>query len=146
MCLPAYIVGLLSIALIIFDIVKKEYSSLPVHSVIGISLTGLLWLLCVLVGPSVSMGVLIVPLVFIIIFLFSVWFMNESMKKRGCCMNCSEDSPKKASCHLVKRQPPPDTCIPKFTAKPVESCTPTAKPVESCTPKLTATPLPKEVC
>jgi hypothetical protein len=122
MCLPAYIVGLLSIALIVYDIVKKEYVSLPLHGLIGISLTGIMWLLCVLVGPFVSMGVLIVPLLFIMIFLFSVWFMNESMKKRGCCINCSGDSPKKPTFRIVKREHPLDASVPKLNVKPVETC------------------------
>jgi hypothetical protein len=136
MCFPAYIVGILFIALLIFDIVKKDYSSVPRHGIIGVCLTVILWILCVLVGESISMGVLIVPLIFGIIFLFSVWFMNESFKKRGCCMNCSGDSPKTGSCRIVKREKPSDSCAPKVPEKPVD---PPPKP--SCIAKLTATPL-----
>jgi hypothetical protein len=130
MCFPAYIVGILFIALIVYDIVKKEYSSLTNHGIIGVCLTLIFWILCILLGDEISMGVLTVPLIFLMIFLLSIWFMNESFKKRGCCMNCSGDSPKKASCKIVKRQPPsscdappppppPNTCPGKLTATPV---------------------------
>ena len=40
-------------------------------------------------------------LIFTGIFLASVWFMNESMKARGCCMTCNGDKAKKA--YLVKK-------------------------------------------
>lgn len=106
MCWPANIVGIFFVALIIFDIVQKEYSSLPYHGILGVCVTGLLWGLCWLIGPSATMATLIVPLIFAGIFLFTIWFTNESMKKRGCCMTCNGDTPKKG--RLVKRDTPKD--------------------------------------
>lgn len=130
MCFPAYIVGILFIALIVYDIVKKEYSSLTNHGITGVCLTLILWILCILVGEEISMGVLVVPIIFVIIFLLSIWFMNESFKKRGCCMNCSGDSPKKGSCRIVKREPPGSCAAP-----------PPPPPPNVCPGKLTATPV-----
>jgi len=132
MCFPAYIVGILFIALIVYDIVKKEYSSLTNHGIIGVCLTLIFWILCILLGEEISMGVLTVPLIFLIIFLLSIWFMNESFKKRGCCMNCSGDSPKKGSCRIVKRQPPSSCDAPTPPPSP---------PPNTCPGKLTATPV-----
>ena len=104
MCWPAYIIGAFFVALVAFDIIQKDYSSLPQHSIIGVCVTGVLWILCWLIGPSVTMATLVVPLIFVGIFLFSVWLMNESMKARGCCMTCNGDKEKKG--HLVKRAVP----------------------------------------
>jgi len=53
------------------------------------------------------MATLVVPLIFTGIFLASVWFMNESMKARGCCMTCNGDKAKKA--YLVKKVTPKDS-------------------------------------
>lgn len=106
MCWPANIVGLFFVALLIFDIIQKEYSSLPYHGILGVCVTGLLWLLCWLIGPSVTMATLVVPLIFAGIFLFSIWFMNESMKKRGCCMTCDGEKGKEVKIRLVKRDIP----------------------------------------
>jgi hypothetical protein len=125
MCWPAYIAGAFFVALVAFDIFQKDYSSLPQHGVIGVCVTGLLWLLCFLIGPSITMATLVVPLIFIGIFLFSVWIMNESMKARGCCMSCNGDKKKKA--YFVKREEPKSeepkgevptspTCIPSLKA------------------------------
>ena len=104
MCWPAYIVAAFFVALVAFDIIQKDYSSLPQHSIIGVCVTGVLWILCWLIGPSVTMATLVVPLIFLGIFLFSVWLMNESMKARGCCMTCNGDKEKKG--RLVKRAVP----------------------------------------
>jgi len=104
MCWPAGLAGAFFVALIIMDIIQKEYSILPTHGIIGVCVTGILWILCELIGTSLTMAVLVIPGIFMAIFLFTVWFMDESMKKRGCCMTCGEDKKKKA--HLVKKEHP----------------------------------------
>jgi hypothetical protein len=88
MCWPANTVGAFFIALLVFDMVQKNYKDLPLHALYGIVLTFLFWLLCYLVGDTVSGGILVIPMVFLIVFLFSIWFIIESIKNRGCCMNC----------------------------------------------------------
>lgn len=104
MCWPANTVGAFFIALLVFDMVQKNYKDLPLHALYGIVLTFLFWALCYLVGDTVSGGILVIPLVFLIVFLFSIWFILESIKNRGCCMNCPgecDDKCKKG--HLVKK-------------------------------------------
>jgi len=104
MCWPANTVGAFFIAVIIFDMIQKNYSDLPYHAMAGVVMTFLFWLVCSFVSVSVSGALLIVPAVFLTVFLFTVWFMNESLKQRGCCMNCSGDANKKGK--LVKRETP----------------------------------------
>ena len=92
MCWPANTVGAFFIALLAFDIFQKNYKDLPLHALYGVVVTFLFWVLCYLVGDTVSGGILVIPLVFLIVFLFSIWFIIESIKNRGCCMNCPGES------------------------------------------------------
>ena len=104
MCWPANTVGAFFIALLVFDIAQKNYKDLPLHALYGVVVTFLFWVMCYLVGDTVSGGILVIPLVFLIVFLFSIWFILESIKNRGCCMNCSgecDDKCKKG--RLVKK-------------------------------------------
>lgn len=103
MCWPAGVAGAFFSALIIMDIIKKDYKNLPFHGILGVCITGILLLLCELIGVSIAMAVLVIPTIFATIFLFTVWFMNESMKARGCCMTCG---PKAGTPKLVKREKP----------------------------------------
>jgi hypothetical protein len=92
MCWPAGAAGAFFLGIIIIDIVRKEYKNLPFHGILGVCVTGILWLLCELIGVSVTAGILVIPAFFALIFFFTVWFINESMKKRGCCMTCGADA------------------------------------------------------
>jgi len=104
MCWPANTVGAFFIALLAFDIAQKNYKDLPLHALYGVVVTFLFWVLCYLVGDTVSGGILVIPLVFVIVFLFSIWFIIESIKNRGCCMNCpGECGPTCKKGHLVKK-------------------------------------------
>jgi|Laugrespbdmm15sn_2_1035079.scaffolds.fasta_scaffold61469_2 hypothetical protein len=102
MCWPAGAAGAFFSALIVMDIVQKDYAKLPFHGILGICVTGILWLLCELIGVSITMAILLIPTIFAAIFLLTVWFMNESMKARGCCMTCD----KKGTGKFVKRDTP----------------------------------------
>jgi hypothetical protein len=102
MCWPANTVGAFFIAVLIFDMIQKNYGDIPYHALAGVVVTFLFWLVCSFVSVSVSGALLIVPAVFLTVFLFTVWFMNESLKQRGCCMNCNGVCNKKA--RLVKRE------------------------------------------
>jgi len=153
MCWPANIVGAFFIALLIFDIIQKNYSALPYHGITGILLSALLWGLCILVGPNITMATLVVPLVFVGIFLFSVWVMDESMKSRGCCMTCGKKGHLTKG-HLVKKPDHACSIRPSSTPIPSPKPTPTPSPAQTCIPKLTATqtspltcdPPPKPTC
>jgi hypothetical protein len=106
MCWPAYIVGAISISIVIFDIIVKDWSNLLPHSIGGVLVTILFWALC-LIHTSLSAAVLIVPLFAFIIFFFTLWLTRESMKKRGCCIKC---------------QPEPEPASPCEAPKPVAKC------------------------
>jgi hypothetical protein len=105
MCWPAGVAGAFFSALLIMDIAQKEYASLPFHSIVGVCVTGILWLLCELIGQPITLAVLLIPAIFAGIFLGTFWFMDESMKKRGFCMTCGGEK-EKGKPHLVKRVTP----------------------------------------
>ena len=146
MCWPANVVGAFFIAVLIFDMIQKNYGDLPYHALAGVVLTFLFWLVCSFVSVTVSGALLIVPAVFLSVFLFTVWFMNESLKQRGCCMNCSGNRG-----HLVKRNQPLNQVTAKTglegsrtSAASVTSTgtvTGTVTGTETCKSTLTATPV-----
>ena len=97
------------------DIIQKEYKNLPFHGILGVCVTGILWLLCELIGVSVTAGILVIPAFFALIFFFTVWFMNESFKKQGCCMTCGSDANPDATTTATDDKPPKG--IPRLVKK-----------------------------
>ena len=132
MCWPANVVGAFFIAVLIVDMVQKNYGDLPYHTLTGVVVTFLFWLVCSFVSVSVSGALLVVPAVFLIVFLFTVWFMDESMKQRGCCLKCNGNC--NAKPHFVKREHPLNAPAP--TCKSTLTATP-APPAPTCTSTLT---------
>lgn len=129
-CWPANIVGAFFVALLIFDAIIGDYHELIPHSVYGILATTSFWLLCLLIGEEISGAVLVVPSVVILIFVFSVWFIGQSMKNRGYCMSrgkadkcVSPTQPKPTPPPKPKCPPPKPKCPPKPNPKcpPVEN-------------------------
>jgi hypothetical protein len=146
MCWPANIVGAFFIALLIFDIIQKNYSALPYHGIIGICVTGLLWGVCMLLGSSIAMATLVVPLIFIGIFLFTGWMVGNKIT----CETCPK-TPVEKEGRFVKRKTPKNqsdcpVLLPEPQPKPEPKPEPQPKPEESvCIPKLTANIRPPEV-
>jgi len=101
MCWPANTVGAFFLALLVFDVSKKNYKVLPYHASVGVFLTLIFWLVCILMGTSVAAAVLVVPAIFTSVFLFTIWFTDESAKNRGCCMKCNAPKPPPAKCKPV---------------------------------------------
>ena len=101
-CWPANATAAFFVVLIIFDIAKGSYNDLPFHGVLGILATLVFWLVCITLGQSVSAAILVVPAIFLFVFLFTIWFIGESFQKRGCCMSCGD-----SSCSGCKAPPPP---------------------------------------
>ena len=86
---PANLVGAFFLALFVFDITQKNYDQILVHAIIGLLLTGIFAALSMIIGNNLTGSLLLIPTTFAGVFLITVWFMNESIKKRGCCLNCS---------------------------------------------------------
>ena len=86
-CWPANIVGAFFVALLIFDAIIGDYNELIPHSLYGIVATFVFWALCFLIGEQISGAVLVVPSIVVLIFIFSIWFIGQSMKNRGYCMS-----------------------------------------------------------
>ena len=120
MCWPANISGAFFLALLIFDVIQKEYSNLPYHSLVGILVTGMLWVLCILVGANITGAVLLVPCIFIAGYFFTIWFINESLKQQGCCMKCGEEEQPKGTPYLVKKDYSASTPHAKSEKKSIE--------------------------
>jgi hypothetical protein len=115
------VVGAFFVALLIFDMAQKNYGDLPYHAISGVILTGLFWLICSLVSVSVSAAILVVPAIFICTFLFTIWFTGESMKQRGCCINCDGESSIK-KLRFVKRDNPLNISAISTSAPAPASC------------------------
>jgi hypothetical protein len=120
-CWPAYTVGAFFLALILFDMGSNQWSDLPMHGLVGVGFTLLFWLLCSVIGPSVTGGILVVPAVVLVIFMASVYITGQSLQNRGYCAShgCSQII-------LEKKVPPTTTQNPNCPL-----------------PALKATPLPK---
>lgn len=89
-CWPTYLVGFLSIGLLIFDLVKEQWSDLPLHAGIGIIGTGIFYILCLFLGSSITGALLIVPFIAILFFALGIWMTGQSLQKKGCCVKCTE--------------------------------------------------------
>jgi hypothetical protein len=75
-CWPANVVSAFFIALIVFDLIQKDWVGLPGHIIAGLVLVIVFFVLCWIVGPQITGAVLVVPGVFLVIFLFAVWLTN----------------------------------------------------------------------
>ena len=89
-CWPAYIVGVFTIALLIFDMVVKSWIDLPYHALGGVILTAIFWGLC-FISPVLSSAVLVVPGFAFLVFFIGVLVTLSSLKRKGCCVTCPLD-------------------------------------------------------
>jgi hypothetical protein len=91
-CSSSYVVGTLSIALLIFDMIQHEWNLLWMHALGGLALTVFFWLLCQLIGDTISLGILVIPTLFFIVFALGILFTGKSLQNQGCCVKCNESS------------------------------------------------------
>lgn len=110
-CWPANLVAFITVLLILFDLVKQQWSDLPWHALGGIGVTGVFWFLCMFLGSSIAGAVLYVPLLFLIVFSLGIFFTTASLKKQGCCLTCAsgpgpeiEAKPADDACSIAKRE------------------------------------------
>lgn len=108
-CWPAYLVGSISIAIIIFDMIVKDWSSLLPHALGGVLVTVLFWALC-LISTALSAAVLVVPLFAALVFFITLYITRESLKKRGCCMKCQPEPEAAPSCSSPSLPKPSVKC------------------------------------
>lgn len=95
-CWPANVVGAFFVVLFMSDLVIGDFDDLPFHSISGILLTVIFWLICATLGESISSAVLIVPLIFLFVFIISKWMIKPPKE-------CPKECPK-------KEEPCPDKC------------------------------------
>ncbi len=91
-CFSSYIVGGFAIALLIVDMIQHEWNLLWMHALGGTALTGIFWLLCKLLGDSISLAILVIPTLFFLVFGFGIWVTGQSLKRQGCCIKCGSSS------------------------------------------------------
>lgn len=87
-CWPATIVGAFFIILLLFDAYISNYDDLPMHSITGVLLTLVFWVICSTLGQSLSAGILVVPVTFVVVFILGIWITKKSLQNRGCCLTC----------------------------------------------------------
>lgn len=105
-CWPSNLVGIFFIFILIVDLSTGDIDSVPVHGLLGIIGTLLFWGLCNLVGETISGGILVVPSLFLLCFLATMWLVGETFKKRKCCMSCLDPLPETCT----PPPPPEPTC------------------------------------
>jgi len=121
-----------SILLIIVDIINNSWKYLPFHGIVGIILTGLFYFICAVLGEKISGAVLVVPGVFIIVYLTILWLAGKKLEEKTlydkhneetkCCdkpnkIHKSPEPPPKKSC-----PPPPPPPCPEPVCKPPPAC------------------------
>ena len=141
-CWPANIVGAFFLALLIFDMIYKKWEDMLGHGILGLVLTGLFWGICAGIGESVSGGILLVPVVFLVVFLATAWFIGKNTDPKIICPPEDDGCKKKAKVKAIL-VPRTDNCPPPFPKKvepPKPVDTPEAPPkTNSCPPGLKAT-------
>ncbi len=90
-CFSTYIVGLATVALVLYDMIQNDWNNTLFHALGGILLTAFLSFLCFFVGDAIAFAVLIVPILTFIIFALGIWSTRESLRKRGCCVKCTDN-------------------------------------------------------
>lgn len=105
-CIAANILAGITVLIILFDIVQQEWSNLPYHAGGGIVLTLLFWLLCRFMGSDISFSILVVPLLFLFIFVLGILFTQQSLKNQGCCLTCAtNDSTNESKLSSITSKP-----------------------------------------
>jgi len=96
-CWPVYIVGGFFISLLLVDLYSYSWDLLPGHAALGILMTGLFSVFCILFGNDISLAVLFVPSVFVLMFMVTTWLFYNKLIADKCCMTCNVASGSPAS-------------------------------------------------
>jgi hypothetical protein len=93
-CWPATIVGAITVAIIIFNMIEGEWMDVAYQGGIGALGTLFFWILCYFFGEQISFGVFIVPAIMFLTFLLASWLITKRLNDRGCCVKCNGQAPK----------------------------------------------------
>ena len=85
-CWPANVVGAFFVSVLIIDCILGTYGNLITHSIVGIIVTIVFFMICTLMGEDLSAALLVVPSILALAFVLSLWFIGQSLKNRGYCM------------------------------------------------------------
>jgi hypothetical protein len=85
-CWPANVVGAFFVSVLIIDCIMGTYGNLLTHSIVGIIVTIVFFMICGTLGEDLSASLLVVPSVLILVFVLSLWFIGESLRNRGYCI------------------------------------------------------------
>jgi len=127
------ILGIFCISVIIYDVLKSNWTDLPYHAVISVIFLSFFYGACLLLGDTISLAILLIPAVVIVISLATVWFMEESLHTQGCCMQCSGTSGSGASGSGASGSGSSETC-PQPTLKATPSPLCPSPPRPTCPP------------
>jgi hypothetical protein len=129
-CWPVYIVGGFFISLLLADLYSYEWDLLPGHATLGILITGLFSVFCVLFGNDISLAVLFVPTVFILMFMLTSWLFYSKLTADKCCMTCNsvQESPASKSSTPASENPFADFFTWLFTPPKKVCKTPSPSP------------------
>ena len=85
-CWPANVVGAFFVSVLIIDCIMGTYGNLLTHSIVGIIVTIIFFMICGTLGEDLSASLLVVPSILILVFVLSLWFIGESLRNRGYCI------------------------------------------------------------
>lgn len=81
-CWTASVVGAFFISVLIWDVLQGFYGNLPLHSILGIIMTLLFWVICTGFGEEIAAAILVIPGIFFIFYLIIDYVNGEFTDKK----------------------------------------------------------------
>lgn len=72
---------------------QENWKDLPYHAIIGIVVTAVYYVICMVLGELISGATLFIPLLLLAMFVLASWLLQQHIKKNNCCMTCNVPSP-----------------------------------------------------
>jgi len=114
-CWTASVVGAFFIIVLISDVLQGFYGNLPIHSILGIIMTLLFWVLCTGLGEEIAAAILVIPGIFLVFYL-TIFYINDQISLTAplnttSCPKPEDDCPKpEDDCSKPKCDEPPKKC------------------------------------
>jgi hypothetical protein len=116
-CWTASVVGAFFISILIWDVLQGFYGNLPLHSILGIIMTLLFWVICSGFGEEIAAAILVIPAIFFIFYVIIDYVNGEltvdtgSVENSTSCPKPEDDCPKpEDDCAKPKCDEPPKKC------------------------------------